>query len=283
LTVRNFDGKIPKPGEFEELDVMLLSKAHLSIKAMENAIRALQPDKGLAEVMNVIRATNKYMEQTAPWTLAKEGKTERLATVLYTAIEVLRIAGSVLAPVMPEKMTKLLTCIGAPAESTFAELDSTGNSNPGTPIQDIDGLFPRIMVEKDVPAEAPKKAEKAAVVKEKKPEPVVPEGCITINDFFKTELRTAKVLEAEPVPQTEKLLKLQVEVGEEKRQIVAGISLYYKPEELIGKTIVIVANLMPAKLRGIESCGMLLAAKTEDSLKVVTIDAPDFPSGIKIG
>lgn len=284
LTVRNFDSKIPKPGKFEELDAELLSKAHLAIRMMENAIRSLQPDKGIAEVMNVIRATNKYMEQTAPWTLAKEGNLDRLATVLYTAIEVLRIVGGVLAPVMPSKMQQLLSCIGAPEEATFDVLDSAGNSIPGTPIKDIDGLFPRIMAEKAEKAPVPaKKAEKAPAIKEKKIEPVVAEGCITISDFFKVELRTARVLEAEPVPKTEKLLKLQVEVGAEKRQIVAGIALWYKPEDLIGKTVVIVANLMPAKLRGIESNGMLLAASTEDSLKLVTIDSPDFPSGVKIG
>ena len=96
-------------------------------------------------------------------------------------------------------------------------------------------------------------------------------------------IRTAKVIAAEPVPNTEKLLKLQVQVGEEQRQIVAGIALFYKPEDLIGKLVVIVANLAPAKLRGIESNGMLLAASAGDSLKLVTVDTPDFPSGIKIG
>jgi len=283
MTVRNFDSKIPQPGKFEELDIVLMNKAHLSIKTMESMIRSLQPDKGIAEVMNVIRATNRYMEQTAPWTLAKEGNLERLATVLYTAIEVLRIVGGTLSPVMPEKMAKLLSSIGAPVDCTFSDLESAGSSTPGTQITDIDGLFPRIMVEKEAAPAPAKKQEKAPVIKEKKPEPIVPEGCITITDFFKTELRTAKILAAEPVPKTEKLLKLQLEVGEEQRQIVAGIALFYKPEELIGKTVVIVANLMPAKLRGIESNGMLLAASAGDNLKLVTIDAPDFPSGAKIG
>ena len=285
MTVRNFDSKVPKPGNFEELDVVLLSKAQLSVKTMENAIRALQPDKGLAEVMNVVRATNRYMEQTAPWTLAKEGKTERLATVLYTAIEVLRIVAGVLLPVMPDKMNALLSCIGFSDKCTFSDLKSSGNSTPGTPIKDIDGLFPRIMVEKAEPAPAAEKKEKKQekTVKEKKPAPVIPEGCISIDDFFKTELRTARVIAAEPVPNTEKLLKLQVQVGETQRQIVAGIALFYKPEELIGKTVVIVANLAPAKLRGIESNGMLLAASAGDTLKLVTVDAADFPSGAKIG
>ena len=283
MTVRNFDSKIPKPGKFEELDIVLLDKAHLSVKTMENAIRSLQPDKGIAEVMNVIRATNRYLEQTAPWTLAKEGNMERLATVLYTSLEVLRIVGGTLKPVMPEKMEKLLSCIGASVDCTFNDLNSAGSSNPGTAISDIDGLFPRILVEKEAAPAPVKKQEKKLQVKEAKPEPVIPEGCITIADFFKTELRTAKVIAAEPVPNTEKLLKLQVEVGSEQRQIVAGIALYYKPEELVGKTVVIVANLMPAKLRGIESNGMLLAASAGDKLKLVTVDSSDFPSGAKIG
>lgn len=106
---------------------------------------------------------------------------------------------------------------------------------------------------------------------------------ITIGDFAKVKLETAKVLQAEKVPDAEKLLKLQIELGAEKRQIVSGIAKYYAPEELVGKIIVVVANLKPVRIRGVESCGMLLAAKTGDDLRLVTVDAPDFPSGVSVG
>ena len=285
LTAANFDSKIPKPGKLENIDAVLLEKAKNAVCALENHIRDIQPSRGIHDILTVIRATNKYMEETKPWELAKKGDRERLATVLYVSIEVLRIAGGALTPIMPAKMAVLRESVGASTEVSFEELKNYGISNPGTPVKDLGILFPKHLQEKEISiqssAEKPKKQEKS--VKEKKPAPVIPEGCISIEDFFKTELRTAKVIAAEPVPNTEKLLKLQVQVGEEQRQIVAGIALFYKPEDLIGKLVVIVANLAPAKLRGIESNGMLLAASAGDSLKLVTVDTPDFPSGIKIG
>ncbi|MBR3707963.1 MAG: methionine--tRNA ligase subunit beta, partial [Lentisphaeria bacterium] len=127
------------------------------------------------------------------------------------------------------------------------------------------------------------KKEKVKTVKPKQEEEPLPEGIITIDQFFKVQLKTAKILTAEPVENTEKLMKLTIEVGEEVRPLVAGIAQFYKPEELIGKTIVVVANLRPAKIRGNESRGMLLAAKNESGLKLVTIDGGDFPSGVSIG
>ena len=130
------------------------------------------------------------------------------------------------------------------------------------------------------PEKPKKKQEKVKIIKE---EPILPEGVITIGDFAKVKLETAKVLQAEKVPDAEKLLKLQIELGAEKRQIVSGIAKYYAPEELVGKIIVVVANLKPVRIRGVESCGMLLAAKTGDDLRLVTVDAPDFPSGVSVG
>ena len=249
---------------------------------MEHAVRNLHLDKGIETVMNVVRKANRYMETTAPWTLAKEGKTERLASVLYTAAETLRVVAQLLLPVMPEKMTKLLSTIGAPAVFSFEQAKNHGVLNPGSAIRDIDALFPRIQLEEtEAPkAEPKKKQEKVKAVKE---EPVLPEGIISITDFAKVKLITAKVVQAEKVPDAEKLLKLQVDAGSEKRQIVSGIAGFYTPEELIGKTIVLVANLKPAKIRGVESCGMLLAAKNGDNLRLVTVDAPDFPGGASVG
>lgn len=283
LIVRYFDSKVPAPGNMlENEDKELLAAAADAADAMEHAVRNLHLDKGIETVMNVVRKANRYMETTAPWTLAKEGKTERLASVLYTAAETLRVVAQLLLPVMPEKMTKLLSTIGAPAVFSFEQAKNHGVLNPGSAIRDIDALFPRIQLEEtEAPkAEPKKKQEKVKAVKE---EPVLPEGIISITDFAKVKLITAKVVQAEKVPDAEKLLKLQVDAGSEKRQIVSGIAGFYTPEELIGKTIVLVANLKPAKIRGVESYGMLLAAKNGDNLRLVTVDAPDFPGGASVG
>ena len=285
--LRYFDGKIPAPGSLlEKEDKELLAAASDAADVMEHAVRNLHLDKGIECVMDVVRKANRYMESTAPWTLAKEGKTERLATVLYSAAETLRVVAQLLLPVMPEKMTVLLRTIGAPTEFSFDQAKNHGVLNPGTAIQDIDALFPRIVVEESTKAapepkkKAEKKAEKVRPVRE---EPVLPEGVISITDFAKVELKTAKVVQAEKVPDAEKLLKLQISLGNETRQIVSGIARFYTPEELIGKTIVVVANLKPAKIRGVESYGMLLAAKDGENLRLVTIDAPDFPGGASVG
>ena len=183
---------------------------------------------------------------------------------------------------MPEKMTALLKTLGASTAFSFEEAKNHGVLTPGAPIHDVDALFPRIQFEvPEAPKPEPKKKqEKVKIIKE---EPILPEGVITIGDFAKVKLETAKVLQAEKVPDAEKLLKLQIELGAEKRQIVSGIAKYYAPEELVGKIIVVVANLKPVRIRGVESCGMLLAAKTGDDLRLVTVDAPDFPSGVSVG
>lgn len=283
LIVRYFDSKVPAPGNMlENEDKELLAAAADAADAMEHAVRNLHLDKGIETVMNVVRKANRYMETTAPWTLAKEGKTERLASVLYTAAETLRVVAQLLLPVMPEKMTKLLSTIGAPAVFSFEQAKNHDVLNPGSAIRDIDALFPRIQIEEaEAPKAEPKK--KTEKVKAAREEPVLPEGIISITDFAKVKLITAKVVQAEKVPDAEKLLKLQVDAGSEKRQIVSGIAGFYTPEELIGKTIVLVANLKPAKIRGVESYGMLLAAKNGDNLRLVTVDAPDFPGGASVG
>ena len=282
LIVRNFDSKIPAPGTLTTEDMELFGAPSEAADFMERAVRDLHLDKGVESVMNVVRKANRYMESTAPWTLAKEGRTERLGTVLYTAAETLRVVAQLLLPVMPEKMTALLKTLGASTAFSFEEAKNHGVLTPGAPIHDVDALFPRIQFEvPEAPKPEPKKKqEKVKIIKE---EPILPEGVITVGDFAKVKLETAKVLQAEKVPDAEKLLKLQIELGAEKRQIVSGIAKYYAPEELVGKIIVVVANLKPVRIRGVESCGMLLAAKTGDDLRLVTVDAPDFPSGVSVG
>jgi len=290
LAIKNFDGKMPKPDHMEPLDMELIAQARKSTDAMKQAVDDMKLDRGIETVMNVVRAGNRYLEQTAPWTLAKNGETARLGTVLYTASEVLRIVSGLFMPLMPEKMSELRRTLGMTEEQIkafdFASLNDMMTLNAGSELHDIAGLFPRIQVEAEAEEQAPKAEKKAKAEKvkpAKKEEEPLPEGIITIDTFTKVELKTAKVLTAEKIEGTEKLLKLTVEVGAETRPLVSGIAQYYKPEELIGKMIVIVSNLKPAMLRGNESRGMLLAAKDGNTLRLVTLDGEGIPSGVRVG
>ena len=253
---------------------------------MPEALAAMKIDRGLDAVLNIARAGNRYFEKTAPWKLAKEGNAERLNTVLHVAAEALFKAAVLLNPVMPEKTAELGKALGYSAEEfaacRIAALDGADHVT-GRTIADIGALFPRV----EVAAEEAPKTEKAPKA-EKKAEPAkkeaAPEGVklVTIDEFFQTQLKTATVLQAEKVEGADKLLKLQIDIAGETRQLVAGIAKYYEPETLIGRTIVVVANLQPAKIRGIESRGMLLAAKSGNDLRLVTVDGP-IASGASVG
>ena len=290
LSIKNFGGTIPAPPPLQPLEMELLSKADLAVKQLENELNAMKLDRGIGAVMNVVREANKFLERTAPWTLAKEGKTDRLAAVLYTAAKTLEIVSGLLFPIMPEKMTLLRRSLGLSEEeitkTDFASLREFANGETKRTMVDMPPLFPRIVVEK--PEEAapakPEKQKKQEVKASKAKDVVVPEGMVSIEQFFKTQLRTAKVLEAERIEGKTRLLHLKVDLGNgDVRSLVAGIAQQYAPEDVIGKTIVVVANLMPAKIAGFESCGMLLAAKSENSLKLVTVDGGDAEPGLSVG
>jgi len=225
------------------------------------------------------------LESKQPWTLAKEKDTEALGTTLYTAAEVLRVAASLLYPVIPEKIGELRKALGLKEEPSMDKLREWGYLKPGTPVVQTGALFPRIQVENSASTEDVKsKAKESKKVEEKKTDPAAeedqPEGVVLIdyNDFAKVELRTARVVSAEKMPGATKVLKIEVAIGNEKRQMVAGIALHYEPEDLIGKTVVVVANLKPAKIRGVESQGMLLAASKGEKLCLITVD-DDLSSG----
>jgi len=283
MTQKQFGGVIPQPAGDTEAEVDFMEAVLKAVHAMEDSIVNMKLDKGIAEVIAAVRAGNRYMEVTAPWTLAKNGDTERLGTVMHTAAEALRIISGLLLPVMPEKMAELRRTIGMENANhvEISELKEWGSSLCGNTMLDIVSLFPRIQVEKaDKPQPAKKKEKKKQ--EKKKSEDKTGINVVTFDEFFKTQLKTAKVLEAERVENTDKLMKLQIEVGEEKRQIVAGVAQFYTPEEMVGKTIVIVANLKPAKICGVESQGMLLAAKAGKELKLITADG-EVPSGASVG
>ena len=283
LTIRATGGTIPAAADLNADDQELLDAVKNAVDSMGSSLENYKLDQGIAAVLNAVRAGNRYLEKCAPWTLAKNGETERLHTVLSTAANAIFKVAVLLAPVMPEKMSELVKALGGKDMPVIAELaDHPGIS--GWVMNDVPPLFPRIIEEKTEAAPAPKKAEKTAKAEKRSAPEAKAEipGVITIDDFKRTELRTAKVLKAEKVEGADKLLKLEIELGSEIRQIVSGIAPWYAPEALVGKMIIVVANLQKAKIRGIESNGMLLAAKCGDTLSLITPDK-EIASGILVG
>jgi len=278
-------GILPEPGESGEEELALRAAAVEAAGTMETTIGNMRLDMGLTAVANVVRAANRYLEKKQPWTLAKQDDKRPLHTVLYTAAETLRIVSGLLYPVMPGKMAELRVILGIQeVVPDIRSLKVWGLLKPGTQLGEMQSLFPRIMpasIATDTAGTAATTATKPEVNGvSSAPAKVAPEGVALVEyaDFQKIQLRTAKILEAEKVVGADKLLKLQIDVGGEKRQLVAGIALHYEPGVLIGKTVVVVANLKPATIRGVESNGMLLAASVGKELRLITVDG-EFPSG----
>ena len=270
LTVSHCDSKIPAPGDPGPDEDRLRETAIAAAKGMVDSVERMRIDQGLAGVAGVVREANRYLERRQPWTLAKQGEIGELGTILYTAAETLRVVGGTLFPVMPGKMTELRCALGIrDSEPNFEKLIEWGVLEPGTAVSPVKGLFPRV---KSTQPDA--SASDAGQT---------PTGVALIEyaDFGKVQLRTARILAADAVKGADKLLRLDIEIGEETRQIVAGIAQHYEPAELVGRTIVVVANLEPAKIRGIESNGMLLAASSGDSLRLIAVDG-DVPSGCEV-
>ncbi|MGQ9631902.1 MAG: methionine--tRNA ligase [bacterium] len=206
----------------------------------------------LARIWETVNGANKYIDGEAPWQLYKDGKMERLATILYNVAEVIRIIAILIKPFMPRTAERIGRQLGYDVrESDFSEVARWGGLKPGTKIELGEPLFPRI--------------ERVEGKEEGTPR-------VSLSDFAKLDLRVAEVIEAEPIPKTDKLLKLRVSLGREERTIVAGIAQHFKPEELRGKRIIVIRNLEPAKIKGIESQGMLLAASDGTNLSLLTVD-----------
>ena len=264
LLKKFFDGKIPRDEDDSPEGIVIKENGIKVVSDVWNHIESMRVSEAIETTLQYIRSVNKYMETMAPWKLAKSDK-DAAGKVLFTAAEALRISAILLAPVMPNRTQIVLETFNAAGSSL-----EWGGLTPGKSLNKHDVLFPRIDV---------KKLEKPSQSNGKKTEP---NNVITFDEFQNVELKTAKVLEAEKVDSADKLLKLQVEVGDEKRQLVAGIAKFYKPEELVGKMIVVVANLKPATIFGLESYGMLLAAKKGKDLTLITIDGEKVKSGMKI-
>ena len=283
LTLRA-GGAIPAPGEPTGNEEEFNAAVDTAVSGMKNCLENMKLDQGIAAVLTAVRAGNRYVEQCAPWAMAKNNDTAHLNTVLYTVAANLRRLAVLLAPVMPGKMAELQKALGSGDEVlTIGDLLAGNCPDPaGRMVQEIPPLFPRIQDEEEKPAAPCAKPEKKEKAKAEAPAPEVAE-LITIDQFCKVKLKTAKVVAAEKLEGADKLLKLKIDVGEaEPRPLVAGVAKYYTPEEILGKTIVIVSNLQPAKIRGAESRGMLLAAKAGKELRLVTVDG-DVPAGADIG
>ncbi len=276
----------PAPGAFESGPAAdLLAQAQAAAAGMKTSLDTFSLHAGVAQVIEVVRATNKFIEAQQPWSQARAADPAPLHTTLYAAAESLRICAGLLMPLMPGKMTELRAALGMENPMTVNpdELSKAEVLPPGTEVAPPGALFPRIEAPVPGPSDATAPAAdapKPAADKKAPPPGTIgnPEGVITYDEFAKVQLRTAKIMGAEAIEGAVKLLKLNVLMGEERRQIVAGIALYYKPEELIGKTVVVVSNLAPIKLRGVESQGMLLAASKGERLRLVTVDG-DLSSG----
>ncbi len=271
---RYFDGKIPDPGPGQPVDFELRDIASGLPQLIESDLSSLSFNRYLQDVWVLVARANRYVEENAPWTLAKNKDMERLGSVLNNLAESLRLIALYLYPVMPSTCRKIWNCLGIDKQldsCRFSEEMGWGKTISGADVRSGEQLFPRIESKKTARKGKNEKMEKAEVVATSAEAPALPEP-IGIEDFGKIELRVGKIISAEKVEKSEKLVKLKVDIGAETRQVVAGIGKNYSPDELTGKTVVIVANLKPAKLMGIESQGMVLAASSGDSLAVVTFD-----------
>ena len=271
-----FGGVVPENTKKEAIDDELINIALEAPKKVEKEIDDLRIPEAIEAIFDLIGRANKYIDETTPWILAKdEANKDRLGTVLYNLAESLRFTSVLLSAFLPDTAKKINEQLNF-ENLSFESLSAFNGTVSGTKVSKGDNLFPRIDVEKKLEElEALKKAQKAATKKEIKP--IKDE--ITIEDFEKIDLRVVKVLECEAIKGSKKLLKLKVDLGSEERQVVSGISKFYKPEDLVGKNVVLVANLKPVKLKGELSQGMILAASTDDDSVLSVVNPGDLETG----
>ena len=281
-----FGGTLPADREAGDFDAELIAEAKGLVAKVDEFMDKTQINNALAEIFKVVSRANKYIDETAPWVLGKdESKKARLATVLYNLLETIRIVSTLLSNFMPTTMPKVWEQIGA-AESdiTYENAGKFGVLPADVTVHRGEIIFPRIDVDKEIEelnkiigsnAEPEEKADDGF-----EPAPIADE--ITIDDFAKVDLRVALVKDCKKVKKSKKLLCLQLDDGFGGRQVVSGIAAWYKPEDLIGKKVVIVANLKPVKLCGVESNGMICAADTPDGAASVIFPDQDLPCGAKL-
>ncbi len=275
MTKKYFDGIVPAPGTAEGVDAELLAAVETAKKTSYDCMENYHIADALDAIFTMLRRANKYIDETTPWTLAKdESKHARLGTVLYNLLETIRTAAVLLTPFIPTTAENIFGQL-ATDRRDYDSIETFGVLESGKPVGEPAVLFARLDEEKILAdVEAKHAAAVAAAKPVEKPE-AVPE--IGIDAFMGVELRTAQIIACEKIPKAKKLLKLQLDLGYEKRQVVSGIAKFYEPADLIGKKVIVVANLAPAKLCGEESFGMILASG-EEQIRVVFLD-PETPLG----
>ncbi len=304
-----FDGVVPAPGQVTEFEQTLLDRYQALPALVEGHMNDLQFSLALSEIWKLVGDLNRYIDLTQPWILGRseEGR-ERLGTVMYYLAECVRAVAVLIAPTMPSTPQRIFEQLGVSdsALTSWESIASFGALPVGTRVKKDQPLFPRIDVAKELEIlsggkadeKAEKKQEKAAGKEAKKQEKAAEKeakkagpdgaeqgyGLITIDDFAKVKLVTARVTACERVPKSDKLLKETLDVGGRERTVLSGIAQWYTPEEMVGKTVVLVENLTPRKMRGILSEGMLLCASDDaGNLKLVTVEGGAFASGCEIG
>ena len=284
MSNKYFGGVVENKDVAEAVDDDLKNTILEETKKVDAKMNDLRVADAITEIFNIFKRCNKYIDETMPWALAKdETKKDRLATVLYNLVEGISIGAELLFPFMPETSQKIKAQLNAP-DRGYEQLGEFGlYPDGGKVVEKPEILFARLdlneVMEKVEAKKAAAKEEPAGepgVDVDKKPE-------ITIDDFDKVQLRVGEIIKCEAVPKSKKLLCSQVKMGSEVRQIVSGISQYYKPEEMVGKKVIVVANLKPAKLAGVLSEGMLLCAENEKGEYVLLAPESDVPNGVEVG
>lgn len=284
MAKKYFGGEIMPPIEHGTVDHELIHMAEELPKKIESLMNEYRMADTMDAIMSLARRANKYIDETSPWVLAKdEEQSARLGTVLYNLLETIRFIGVALEPFMPETSEKILDEIGA-GKRDLASLERFGALEAGKYVGEPVPIFARIDADKfmeEANAEMAARAAAAKAEEEAPSEEIVLAPEILIDDFAKIEIRAAKILSAEKIKKSDKLLCLQLDDGMGGRQVVSGIAQYYTPEELVGKKVQLIANLKPVKLRGVDSFGMICAADTPDGVKVIFLD-DSIPAGSKI-
>ncbi len=286
MIIKFFGGILPAPAVTEALDEELKSQAAATFKEATDRLDRLDFTNYLQAVLRLVSRANKYIDETEPWALGRdENRKGRLAAVMYNLAECIRISGILLAPAMPtynERLNAQMALFADPLKLNWDDAGQWGLAQPGLAVKKGKALFPRIDISSlDLPVAEEAEQGAAAAPAESKSEAASGAELVSIEEFARLDLRVAEVIAAEKMPKADKLLILKVKLGDEERTVVAGIAQHYTPEELVGKKVVIVANLKPVKLRGVESHGMILAASTDTVVAVLSPDK-DLPSGSKV-
>ena len=282
MTLKFQDGVLAAPSGESDVDKSLKDDALATVKAFADGMEDMKLSDTIKTVWAFISRANKYIDETQPWALAKDpAKKQELANVMYNLAEALRIISVLISPFMPTTAERIWNQLGladagkAWKDVQLEDIETWGGIPAGLHVGTPEQLFPRIEVEKDEkPAQNAKQQKQAKQEKKAKKEEKLPEGIITIDDFAKVKLCVAEVLACEPVENADKLLKLTLQAGDAQRTVLSGIAQYYQPDELVGKHLVLVANLKPRKMRGQLSEGMILAASDGKGLKVVEVNMP---------